>query len=78
MLEVWSKYHCVCIVVMDLSCIPDLLWDCPVPNKLYLLSVLIDSTCKFSQFPTTGAQDLQLNNQGNPSVSYGIGKSSKY
>ena len=58
-IEVWGKYHCVCIIVIDPRYMPDLLWDCPVFDKLYLLSVLLDSTCNyFSQLPTTGAQDL--------------------
>ena len=47
-LEVGGKYHCVCIVVNDFRCIPDLLWDYPVLEKLNLLSVLLDSTCNFN------------------------------
>ena len=58
MLGVWGKYHCVCVVVIDLRCKLDLLWDSPVPNKSNLLSVLLDSTCNFGYFPTAGAQDL--------------------
>ena len=72
MLEVWGKYHCV-YVVIDLRYMLDLLWVYPIPNKLYLLSVLLDSTYSFSQLPAIGAQDLQLNNQGNHSVSRDIG-----
>ena len=74
-LGVWGKYYCVCVVVIDLRYMPDLLWDYPVLDKSYLLSVLLNYTCSFSQFPVTGAQDLQLNDQNNPSASYGIGKS---
>ena len=74
-LGVWDKYHCVYVVVIDIRYIPDLLWDYPVAGKSCLLSILLDSTCNYSQSPATGAHDLWLNYQGNPSVSYGIGKS---
>ena len=47
-LGVWSKYYCFYVVVIDLRYMPDLLWDYPVLNKLYLLSILLDSTCNFS------------------------------
>ena len=57
-LGVWGKYHYVCIVVINLRYMLDLLWDYPVPQELKPLSVLHDSTCNFSFFPTTGAQDL--------------------
>ena len=74
-LGAWGKYHCICVIVIDLRYMPDLLWDYPVPDKLYLLSILLDSTCNFYQLHANGAQDPQLNDQGNPSVSHGIGKS---
>ena len=57
-LGVWVKYHCVCIVVIDLRYMLDLLWDYLVPEKSNLLSVLLDSTCNLSYLPATEAQDL--------------------
>ena len=57
-LGVWGKYHCVCVVVIDLRYMLDLLWDYPVPDKLNPLSVLLDFICNFSYLPATGAQDL--------------------
>ena len=57
-LGVWCQYYCVSIVVIYLRYMPDLMRDYPVPNKSYLLSVLLDSTYKFSQLHATGAQDL--------------------
>ena len=47
-LGVWGKYHCVCVIVIDLRCMLDLLWDYLVPDTLNLLSILLDSTCNFS------------------------------
>ena len=73
-LGVLGKYHCVCIVVIDLRYMLNLLRDYPVPDKSNPLSVLLDSY-NFSYFPTLGAQDLWLSDQDYPSVSYGIGKS---
>ena len=58
MLGVWGKYHCVYVVMIDLKCMLELLWDYSIPYKSNLLSVLLDFTCKFSYLPTTGAQDL--------------------
>ena len=58
MLGVWDKYHCVCVVVIDLRCMLDSLWGYPVPGKSNLLSVLFESTCNFSYLPATGAHDL--------------------
>ena len=34
MLGVWGKYHCVCVVVIDLRYRLDLLWDYPVPEQI--------------------------------------------
>ena len=42
--EVGSKYHCVYVVVIDLRCMLDLLWEYPVPDKSNPLNVLLDST----------------------------------
>ena len=47
-LGVYGKYNCVSVIVIDLRYMPDLLCDYPVLDKLYLLSVLLDSTCEFS------------------------------
>ena len=55
-LGVWGKYHCICVIMIDLRCMPDLLWDYPVLCKSYLLSVLLDFTCNFIQSPAIGAQ----------------------
>ena len=57
-LEVWEKYHCVCIVVIDLTYVFDLLWDYPIPDRSNPLIILLDSTCDFSFLPATRAQDL--------------------
>ena len=57
-LGVWDKYHCVCVVVIDLRCMLNLLLGYPVPDKWNLLSVLFDFTCNFSYLPATGAQNL--------------------
>ena len=54
-LGVWGKYHCICVVMIDLRCKLDLLWDYPIPDTLNILSGLIDSTGYFSYFPTAGA-----------------------
>ena len=58
MFGVWGKYHCACVIVIDLRYMLDLLWDYPVPDELNPLSILLDSTCNFSYLPITGAQDL--------------------
>ena len=57
-LGVWGKYHCVCIVVIDLRYMLDFLLDYPVPDKSNPLSALLESTCNFSYLPATGIQDL--------------------
>ena len=57
-LGVWDKYHCVCVVVLNLRCMLDLLWDYRVPDKLNPLNGLLASTHNFSYFPATGAKDL--------------------
>ena len=47
-LGVWGKYHCICVIVIEFICMPDLLWDYPVLDKSNLLSILLDSTCNFN------------------------------
>ena len=54
-LGVWGKYYCICIVVIDLRCMLDLLWDYYIPDESNPLSVLLDSTCNFGYLPATGA-----------------------
>ena len=58
LLGVGSKYHCVYVVVIDLRCMLDLLWEYPVPDKSNPLNVLLDSIHNFSYLSTTGAQDF--------------------
>ena len=57
-LGVWDKYHCVCIVVIDLRYMLNLLWDYLVPDTSNLLNALLDSTCNFGALAIIGAQDL--------------------
>ena len=57
-LGVLGKYHCIFTIVINFRYMPNLLWDYPVPNKLFLLSILLDSTYNFSHFCVTEAQDL--------------------
>ena len=57
-LGAWGKFLCICVVVIDLRCILNLLWDYYIPEKSNPLSVLLESTCNFSYFPASGAQDL--------------------
>ena len=56
-LGVLGKYHCVCVVVIDLRCTLDLLWDYPEPEKLNLLNVLLDSTYYSSYLSATGVNN---------------------
>ena len=42
------KYHYACVVVFDIRCMLELLWDYLVPDISNLLSILLDSTCSFS------------------------------
>ena len=46
-LRVWGKVLLCFVVVIDLKCMLDLLWDYLVPN-ISNLSVLLDSICNFS------------------------------
>ena len=48
MLGVWGKYHCDFIVVIDLRYMLELILDYLILDKLYFLSILLDSTCIFS------------------------------
>ena len=40
LLGVWGKYHCVCVVEIDLRCMLDLLWNYCVSDKSYLIKCL--------------------------------------